>query len=123
MDASAIVEALLQDALGLRVEARLRDCEVHAPAHLDAEVLSALGRLYRAGSQTEAQAWNRLEAFSRMPIHRYELRPLLRGCWARRHNISLRDALYVELASQLDVILITTDRRLAASSPIAELVA
>ena len=122
VDASALIELLLQERLGLQVETRLRDSTAHAPAHLDAEVLSALGRLSRAGAQTEDEVADRLDHFSHMPIHRYELRPLLQGAWARRHNVSLRDALYVELAVQLDLPLLTTDGRLAASCSTAELV-
>jgi predicted nucleic acid-binding protein len=32
------------------------------------------------------------------------------------------DALYVELAAQLDIFLITTDRRLARAAPLAEII-
>jgi predicted nucleic acid-binding protein len=32
------------------------------------------------------------------------------------------DALYVELAAQLDISLITTDRRLARATPLAEVI-
>jgi len=42
------------------------------------------------------------------------------GAWLRRENIRLADALYVELAEQLDVPLITTDLRLARATPLAE---
>lgn len=47
IDASALLEALLGTELGWAVRARLRGGDLHAPAHLDAEVLSALGRLHR----------------------------------------------------------------------------
>lgn len=48
---------------------------------------------------------------------------LLSGAWRRRHDLRLVDALYVELSDQLgDVPLITTDRRLAAAVPTAELI-
>ncbi len=49
LDASAMVEVLLGSQLGARVRGRLRGCELHVPAVLDAEILSALGRLHRAG--------------------------------------------------------------------------
>lgn len=49
VDASAMVEALVGTRLGGATRTRLRGCELHAPAHLDTEVLSALGRLHRAG--------------------------------------------------------------------------
>jgi predicted nucleic acid-binding protein len=49
LDASAVVEALLGTDLGVEIRQRMRGHRLHAPAHLDAEVLSALGRLHRAG--------------------------------------------------------------------------
>jgi len=55
-----------------------------------------------------------------MPIERHLLQPLTIGAWARRHNLRLSDAYYVELADQLDVPLITTDLRLARATPRAE---
>lgn len=44
VDASALVDLLLGNELGLVVAQRLRDTRMHVPAHVDAEVLSALGR-------------------------------------------------------------------------------
>jgi len=37
---------------------------------------------------------------------------LLPGAWARRHQLRLADAVYVELAVSRGLSLITTDRRL-----------
>ena len=48
IDASAMVDLLLGGPLGEAVGRRLRGHALHAPAHLAAEVLSALGRLSRA---------------------------------------------------------------------------
>ncbi len=42
------------------------------------------------------------------------------GAWNRRGNLRLVDALYVELAEQLDAPIITTDGRLTATVPRAE---
>lgn len=48
-DAPAIVDPLIGQTLGAGVLARLDGCGLHAPAHLEVEVLSALGQLHRAG--------------------------------------------------------------------------
>lgn len=81
-----------------------------APAHLDAEVLSALGRLKRAGQLTrEAE---RVAALGTFAARRWPLRPLLPVAWALTDRIAVRDALYVALALSLDATLITTDVRL-----------
>lgn len=122
VDASALIDLLLGNELGEAVGERLSDHEMHAPAHLDAEVLSALGRLQRDGRLTAAQVRARLDRLADAPIERRLLGPLVLGAWARRRNLRLVDALYVELAEQLEGALVTTDRRLAAIAPRAELV-
>jgi len=83
---------------------------VVTPAHLDAEVLSALGRLKRAGQLTRAP--ERVEALAAFGATRWPLRPLLLPAWALADQIATRDALYVALAASLDGILVTSDARL-----------
>ena len=116
IDASALVELLLGTERGLAVANVVsRLAAVHAPAHVDAEVLSALGRLHRAGAVTTRQVTNRLHELSRAPIERHALISLLAGAWRRRERLRLVDALYVELAESLGVRVLTTDGRLAAA--------
>ena len=98
----------------------MRGNELHAPAHFDAEVLSALGRLHRGGHLSPTDVSTRLELLQRLPIRRHQLPQLLTGAWDRRGNLRLVDALYVELAEQLNAPIITTDERLAATAPRAE---
>lgn len=116
VDASGLVEALLQTELGQRVDERLRDHVLHAPSHVDVEVLSALGRIQRAGDLTEQEITQLLAAYVTTPIERHALPTLLSGAWALRHNLRLADALYVELARHLDLPFITTDHRLATAA-------
>jgi predicted nucleic acid-binding protein len=120
VDASAIVDVLVGTAFAAGVRDRLRDAVWHAPSHLDAEVLSALGRLTRAGHVPERDVQPRLDLLASMPLQRQLLPPLLPGAWARRADLRLVDALYVELARQLSAPLITTDQRLARATPLAE---
>jgi len=91
----------------------LRDVERAAPAHLDAEVLSALGRYARRNELSSPQVAVRLRALARLPLRRYAVAPLLAEAWGLRENVSLRDALYVALARRLDAALLTTDGSLA----------
>ena len=123
VDASAMVDLLVGSPHGIAVGARLRGHDLHVPAHFDAEVFSALGHLGRAGDLTARQVKARIERLETAPMHRHLLAPLLSGSWRRRHNLRLVDALYVELAHQLESSIITTDAGLAAVSPTAELVA
>jgi predicted nucleic acid-binding protein len=41
----------------------------------------------------------------------------LRGAWARRGDTRLTDALYIELATALNTVVVTTDLRLARAHP------
>jgi predicted nucleic acid-binding protein len=122
VDASAMVDLLVGSTAAASIERRLRGHELHVPAHFDAEVLSALGRLQRAGEMSVRQATPRLQRVSAAPIQRHLLAPLLTGAWKGRHNLRLVDALYVELANRLDAPIITTDAGLAAASPAADLI-
>ncbi len=123
VDASAIVELLLSTAVGRAVARRIQRHGLHAPAHIDAEALSALGRLQRNGELAERDVTSRLKLLAEAPIERHLLSQLVLGAWRRRKNLRLVDGLYVELASQLGLPLLTTDTRLAAATRVAELVA
>ena len=114
LDASAFVDLLLGNPLGGAVRERLVGHSLHAPGHLDSELLSALGRLSRAGHlDDDAVTWM-LGRVVDAPIERHPVRELVAGAWARRHQLRLADALYVELAAALGAALVTTDRRLSA---------
>ena len=121
IDASVMVDLLLAADPTSPIASRLSGTALHAPAHFDAEVLSALGRLQRAEQLTEAQVDERVAALATMPVTRHLLPPLLEGAWQRRHNLRLVDALYVELAEQTGATLVTTDAALASTSNRTEL--
>ena len=123
VDASALVEALIGTDVGVRVRERMRGRILHAPAHLDAEVLSALGRLHRAGELPNNTVAAMLNELAIAPVRRQPLAPLVAGAWERRDQLRLVDALYIELASELGSLsLLSTDARLARTSPLVELI-
>jgi predicted nucleic acid-binding protein len=122
VDASAMVDLLLGNEVGGAVRRRLAGHALHAPAHLDAEVLSALGRLHRGGDLQAEEVESRLGDLAAAPIQRHDVSDLLVGAWSRRHQLRLADALYVQLAVVRDLPLVTTDRRLH-SAPAAVVVA
>lgn len=121
VDASALIDLLLANESGIAVRRRLAGHALHAPAHLDAEVLSALGRLHRAGDLGADDVESTLRDLVAAPIQRHDVRDLLVGTWSRRHQLRLVDALYVQLAIVRYLPLITTDRRLCAA-PCADVV-
>lgn len=120
-DASALVDLLLGNACGHAVARRVRGNALHAPAHVDAEVLSALGRLHRAGALGPDEVGGMVRALAAAPIRRHPLSQLLIGAWSLRHQLRPTDALYVELAVARDLPVVTTDRRLGPV-PVAEVI-
>lgn len=120
VDASVLVDLFIDSPNTVAARARLSGAELVAPAHVDVEVLSAVGRMSRDGKVETGEVADVLDIYGRLVVDRHPLVPLMAGAWARRANIQLADALYVELAAQLGIPLITTDRRLARATPLAE---
>lgn len=118
LDASALVELVLSTPLAPGVADGLGGHRLHAPCHLDAEALSALARMARAGILGEDRVQRCLQAVTNAPIERHPLQPLLDGAWRLRDNLRVLDALYVALAQRLSCPVLTTDRHLAAAAPL-----
>lgn len=113
LDASAVVEYLLERPAGEQVAAVIAGRRLIAPDLLDAEVMSALRSQIMSRRIDEAQALEALDRLAAMPISRIPYRPLIRSAWQHYQNVSVYDALYVALARANDATLITADRRLA----------
>jgi predicted nucleic acid-binding protein len=120
LDASVLVDLLTGTGRAAAIKTRLRRTLLHAPAHMDAEVLSAVGRMSRAGEVSAEVANGALERTTALPVTRHPVSDLVMGAWARRDALRPVDALYVELAARLNVPLLTVDQRLARAYPIAE---
>jgi predicted nucleic acid-binding protein len=117
VDASAVLELLLQTPLGTRVEARLfrnRD-ELHAPHLLDVEIVQGLRRLVRTGEVAVARSGEAIADLIDLDLHRHGLVDLMIRVWALRDNVSAYDATYVALAEAIDAPLVTCDSRLASA--------
>lgn len=115
VDASAMLEFLLQTALGTRVEARLlRDQdELHAPHLIDVEVLQALRRLVRMGEVSASRAEEVVADLSDLDLHRHAHLDLLTRAWKLRDNVSAYDAVYIALAEAMEAAIVTCDGPLA----------
>jgi predicted nucleic acid-binding protein len=83
-----------------------------APAHLDAEVTSALRRLATGNTALGQSVPTALRHLVGFPIRRMPLGPLLERVWQLRDNMSVYDAAYVALAEQTDAIVLTCDAKL-----------
>jgi len=122
VDASAMVDLLVGAETAGPIRQRMRGRVLHAPGHFDAEVLSAIGRLHRAGAISAKQATARVRSLAAAPIQRHLLGSLLGEAWSRRHNLRLTDALYAALSDRLEMPIITTDESFAAATQRALLV-
>jgi len=122
LDASALVDALLDQPPKEAVLRRL-DQEIVAPAHQPAEVLSAIARLERAGVISAELAADALQDASDLVQELIVPDAALLGrAFELRQRIRVVDGLYVALAERLGCPLLTSDARLAASSPPCEVV-
>jgi predicted nucleic acid-binding protein len=117
IDASAMIEFLLQTPLGSRVEARLVRGEpgLHAPHLMDVEVAQGLRRLVRARQVAADRAAEALADLSVFDLRRYSHVDLLLRVCALRDNFTAYDAVYVALAEAIDAPLITCDGPLGAT--------
>ena len=117
VDASALLEFLLQTSLGARVEARLfgEDQELHAPHLLDVEIAQGLRRLVRTREVSSARAEEAIADLTDLDLHRHAHLDLLPRAWTLRDNLSAYDAMYVALAEAIDAPMVTCDAPLARS--------
>lgn len=122
VDASVLVDVLLNPQRASRLAAALGEAKPLAPAHVDAEVASALARIHRAGNLTPDQVEQRLRKLAEMTIDRRHISHLLTRAWDLRDNVSMLDALYIALAEEAETKVLTTDARLSRAHPRAILV-
>jgi len=116
VDTSALMEFLIGANPDRDLVQRLLTSTSAAPQLITAESLQVLRKLTRRGLLTDDQAEEALEHLLDTPIALIDHAPLVRRAWELRHTVSAYDALYLALAEQLDVPLVTCDARLASAS-------
>ncbi|MFJ4668962.1 type II toxin-antitoxin system VapC family toxin [Kitasatospora purpeofusca] len=118
LDASAAVELLtgeLRRTIAVRLQGRL----IAVPGHFDQEVLTALRGMLLGRKITMPVADRAVAELAAFPFRRMETAALIERTWALKHNQYPGDALYVALAEQLSVPLVTTDGKLANASGVS----
>ena len=109
IDASALVELLLQTPVGLRIAGLTMSAHLIAPDVINPETMHALRGLERAGALSPERARTALSRLRRSPIVRVPTAGLLADAWSLRANLSAYDACYVALARTRDCPLLTID--------------
>jgi predicted nucleic acid-binding protein len=127
IDASAVLELLLQTPPGNLVEARVfsRGETLHAPHLIDLEVAQVLRRYATLGDMDPFRGQQALEDLADLPLTRYPHRLFLPRIWTLRDNLTAYDAAYTALSESLPAPLLTRDRRLATApghSAVVELI-
>jgi predicted nucleic acid-binding protein len=115
-DASAILEVLLNTAIGAEVEKRLfaPGQTIHVPYLTDLEVLQVLRRYSRTSVISAVRAREAIKDYIDLPLTRYPHGVLLARIWELRHNFTAYDGAYIALAEALESPLMTCDRAFAA---------
>lgn len=116
VDAPAVVDVLTGAPGTDRLAARLAAEELHAPALLDYEVVSALRGLTLCGELTPTRAADALGDYEDLAVERWAgVDALRRRAFGLRAGLGAYDAAYVALAEALQCPLVTRDARLGRS--------
>ncbi|HQV57728.1 MAG TPA: type II toxin-antitoxin system VapC family toxin [Ilumatobacteraceae bacterium] len=116
VDASAIADLLVDADQGSWVKAQIANHELFAPELLVAEVISVLRGWVRSGELTVERGAGALDDLVDLGIGMCPLLPLASAAWRWRDNVSSYDAMYVGLANELDLQLLSTDKRLCRAA-------
>ena len=115
LDASAVVELLLDTPAGRRVAILISDPNMglHVPHLLDVEVLSVLRRFVRENVIEVGDADAAIEDLLALDLQRHSHEGLLERSWVLRKNVTAYDAVYIALTEALGATLVTCDGKLA----------
>jgi predicted nucleic acid-binding protein len=114
VDASVCVKWVVEEDHSLKA-ALLLECDaLHAPDHWQAEAVNVLwARVFR-GDLAAADAEERMGVLLRAPVLGAPIAPLMRRAFSISvaHTVTVYDSLYVALAEDRDLPLVTADERL-----------
>ena len=113
IDASALVEVLVQSERAPAVLQAVGNTEMVAPDVINPEVLATLRRLERIGKLEAGRASQAVDDLMDAGVKCFPTLPLLPAAWTLRANVSATDACYVALARDLGCPMVTKDLRLS----------
>lgn len=115
VDASVVVELLLNTSAAEAIGARIGLARLHAPELLDLEILQVLRRYRLHEKLSSHRAAQAVSDLLLLRIERHSHVPYGRRIWELHENLTAYEAAYVSLAEVLRAPLITRDARLARS--------
>lgn len=117
VDCSALVDLLSRSgAAGISSNEHLQYCLLAAPQLIEPEMVNAARRLAGRQGINTAQAQRLLREYRDVDLMRFTHENLSDFAWRVRDNISPYDAMYVALARDLEIPLITSDAKLARAA-------
>jgi predicted nucleic acid-binding protein len=118
IDASALLEVVVQSTSAAAVEARIfaPGETLHAPHLIDIEIAHAIRRYLMRGDIDSARGAAAIDNLRDFQLRRYPHSGLLDRIWGLRSNMTAYDAAYVALAEALDAPLLTRDSRLGSAA-------
>ena len=117
VDASAVIEWLLDSPAGIRVEERMfaRDQVIYAPELLYVEVTHGLRRQVLARRLLPLRAEQAITDLLDLEVNHFPHALVLNRVWQLRDSLSTYDAMYVAIAETLEAPLLTCDARIASA--------
>ena len=113
VDSSALFDVLLHHgAAGVQRHAQLRDRRLCAPELIAPELVSTIRRLVRLDPALLPKAQRLIHEYNALNVSRFPHDDLIETAWELRRNVSAYDAMYVALARELEIPLLTKDRKL-----------
>jgi predicted nucleic acid-binding protein len=114
VDASVAAKWVVEEAHSGKAATLLDNTALHAPAHWLAEAVNVLWARSVRGMMTGAQALERAEVLAAAPVASVALTGLVQAAVTQSLacGITLYDSLYVALAIQRGIPLVTADRKL-----------
>jgi predicted nucleic acid-binding protein len=109
IDASALVELLLQSKKAKKIEQAIGDAELIAPDLVNLEVMQVLRKFELRGKLTRERASTAVSRLVESQISRFSTLALLEDAWSMHDNLTAYDACYVALAREHRCELLTTD--------------
>jgi predicted nucleic acid-binding protein len=113
VDSSALFDILFHEgAAGVAEHEQLRDRRLCAPELIAPELISVLRRMVRHDPGLLPKAQRLLQEYTALNVSRFAHDDLIESAWELRDTVSAYDAMYVSLARELELPLLTKDRKL-----------